>query len=680
MYNYRKFYVLLGLSLLLMAAQALFAQGYNFRLRATDGSGVTDTLTLATDPAGTVNIDSVSPSLKEAELPDLAQGLDVRVVTNVGWDSLGFGSYTSIHHFSFITQTDIWMIQYKVDSGLTACDFFWPPGLGLLGSGSWTMVPDGSDPVQFPDIDMTSTTTAHIDGLDNLPHRLLIITTDGTTFRTFTPESIAFAGDFKYRTKGGKPGKAEKRKSYASQWCLQFTTLSDSIVGLHGEFGQAIYDVITPNVNASGFLSQGPFDPAKTTSADSPGKQKKFNFFTPTGVLLDSNITVEICGYGDKGKLMECKKYWWQKLISGTPTDIAKPPKNLKSAIAAVLTPGSLRLLAPMPNPNNVGEEIYLQEGPLGINPALGIAIGRMTGDGKSGVGAFHPKWKDVTKTLYDPKFGGFIHHDSVHCLDHFTDGSSKLIVKPQKSLNPSKHNNVLMAEAVTLRYNIYMSKAGKVDGDKQSFGDLIYVPQPGDPPGLAALSIESLDSVAVAMDFMLACSVNPYIASGTYAQWYNVLDRINKAFSGPIDTVSFMKPAGIKGTGGTIFTGVKRIDQVSFLHRASNATHSLALPPLDISSLERTPEQYELLQNYPNPFNPVTTIEFNLPEDAIVTMKVYNMLGQEVATLAENEEFTEGNNYVTFDASSVASGVYYYRMVVNNGQFQTVKKMLLMK
>jgi hypothetical protein len=75
-------------------------------------------------------------------------------------------------------------------------------------------------------------------------------------------------------------------------------------------------------------------------------------------------------------------------------------------------------------------------------------------------------------------------------------------------------------------------------------------------------------------------------------------------------------------------------------------------------------PAQYRLMQNYPNPFNPTTTIEFALPADGLVTLKVYNMLGQEVATLIDNQLMDEGTNEVSFDATSLASGVYFYRLI----------------
>ncbi len=89
------------------------------------------------------------------------------------------------------------------------------------------------------------------------------------------------------------------------------------------------------------------------------------------------------------------------------------------------------------------------------------------------------------------------------------------------------------------------------------------------------------------------------------------------------------------------------------------------------------TPFTYNLSQNYPNPFNPSTTIAWQLKNDGLVTIKVYDQLGKEVATLV-NEEKAAGSYEIEFNASSLASGVYYYR--INAGNFVDTKKMILMK
>ena len=89
------------------------------------------------------------------------------------------------------------------------------------------------------------------------------------------------------------------------------------------------------------------------------------------------------------------------------------------------------------------------------------------------------------------------------------------------------------------------------------------------------------------------------------------------------------------------------------------------------------TPFTYNISQNYPNPFNPATTISYQLKNDGLVTIKVYDQLGKEVATLL-NEEKSAGSYQIEFNASSLASGVYYYR--INAGSFVDTKKMILMK
>ena len=88
-------------------------------------------------------------------------------------------------------------------------------------------------------------------------------------------------------------------------------------------------------------------------------------------------------------------------------------------------------------------------------------------------------------------------------------------------------------------------------------------------------------------------------------------------------------------------------------------------------------PERFSLSQNYPNPFNPTTTIEFSLPQSGFVTLKVYNILGEEVATLV-SKELNEGKYKYEWNANSLASGVYLFR--IKAGKFQAVKKMILMK
>jgi hypothetical protein len=95
------------------------------------------------------------------------------------------------------------------------------------------------------------------------------------------------------------------------------------------------------------------------------------------------------------------------------------------------------------------------------------------------------------------------------------------------------------------------------------------------------------------------------------------------------------------------------------------------------VENASAVPVQFQLEQNYPNPFNPTTTISFSLPHAANATVKVMNMLGQEVATLVDGY-MAAGSHQVTFDATKLASGSYFYKLT--SGDFTQVKKMMLVK
>ncbi len=122
------------------------------------------------------------------------------------------------------------------------------------------------------------------------------------------------------------------------------------------------------------------------------------------------------------------------------------------------------------------------------------------------------------------------------------------------------------------------------------------------------------------------------------------------------------------------------RVD--SFVLRADALILEQAGAPVSVTMPSIIPSQYELSQNYPNPFNPTTQINYSLPKQSLVQLKVYDILGREVATLFNGEqqagrytlEWNGNNNF----GSKVASGIYIYRIVA--GKFVKTKKMMLLK
>jgi len=85
----------------------------------------------------------------------------------------------------------------------------------------------------------------------------------------------------------------------------------------------------------------------------------------------------------------------------------------------------------------------------------------------------------------------------------------------------------------------------------------------------------------------------------------------------------------------------------------------------------------YTLKQNYPNPFNPTTTIEYSVPKESFITIKVFNLTGKEITTLVNGEK-PAGNYSLIFKAISLPSGIYFYKMIAGN--FVSIKKFILIK
>ncbi len=106
---------------------------------------------------------------------------------------------------------------------------------------------------------------------------------------------------------------------------------------------------------------------------------------------------------------------------------------------------------------------------------------------------------------------------------------------------------------------------------------------------------------------------------------------------------------------------------------------------PVSVENEGTIPDEYQLSQNYPNPFNPATRINFSLPFESNVRLSVFNILGQEIKILVDNQVQPVGNYNLTFDASDLPSGIYFYRLIASSSEdngrnFVDVKKMMLIK
>ncbi len=156
-----------------------------------------------------------------------------------------------------------------------------------------------------------------------------------------------------------------------------------------------------------------------------------------------------------------------------------------------------------------------------------------------------------------------------------------------------------------------------------------------------------------------------------------------------PVDTLNYsgwkfieVSFGSIAGSGDILFDGV-RIKQNSS-GADSGAVFVDAIQYRDPNATDvnegynpSLPSQYSLYQNYPNPFNPSTVIKYSIPSESYVTLKIFDMLGREVATLVNGKRFS-GTYEVKFDAGNLASGIYLYQLKAGN--FSATKKLILTK
>ncbi|MBI3765355.1 MAG: T9SS type A sorting domain-containing protein [Ignavibacteriales bacterium] len=403
------------------------------------------------------------------------------------------------------------------------------------------------------------------------------------------------------------------------------------------------------------YRSGGPIDPNKPVA---------WNFDlndSVTGQPPDPNQVIQFDGRGLKGTPLKVAYIWTTK--SSTAGPVVKGALPGKPAVPGDTLKQILRL--PMPNLVNVGEELQAQ----GAFPFT-------TGGARDTASIIYLKYNDVQKSLIKVEHGvDMLHTGTERCLDAFASG--KPILKQQKSLPPVKHNNVLYAEALALQLNVLASDYKKFP---PGLGDLIWDSHKNPLCQTTAFDNKTIREILQQVNLFLSCKIDPKgVGPGAYLC---VLRAINAAFSGPIDTIRW-------SCNKLYLTGVRPLKDIPYLHANPGSIPDFT-EPISSGIVEPIPNRYSLDQNYPNPFNPTTTIRFELPEEAIVTLKIYNALGQEVATLLNNESMEEGVEEVEFDASSLPSGVYLYKLTAQGlgdpeegivgKTFVSVKKMLLLK
>jgi hypothetical protein len=198
----------------------------------------------------------------------------------------------------------------------------------------------------------------------------------------------------------------------------------------------------------------------------------------------------------------------------------------------------------------------------------------------------------------------------------------------------------------------------------------------PAGPANVLTYYFNSKSLVTMSMDFdtiMTASYATDTTVTPHRISWY--------ASNGRLGTLGIWKIEGntltVKATGGDTTTFPTTFDPET-KYPSESTTYTKATEVTDVKThATEMPKSFALFQNYPNPFNPTTVISYQLSAVSRVTLTVYDVLGRELKTLV-NEQQTAGNHSVTFNASYLPSGVYFYRLQA--GTYAATKKLLLLK
>ena len=302
--------------------------------------------------------------------------------------------------------------------------------------------------------------------------------------------------------------------------------------------------------------------------------------------------------------------------------------------------------------------------------------------------------WSNIQKALQNKTF---LHTGLARGLDSTGipgETKRKMLKGELTTLDPKKTPNKLFAELVALKFNIAASQLGKTP---PGFGELVYHYNANMFDGKSVLAISrAADS---AMTYYT--KENPLYTAPAhegvnplYEQLYEAVHQITHAFVAPLDTATFEngKTLTVDGTVDLATVpflkfpdGPVTITQLKPTTTETSSDESSTIDDFDAADLPATSTLYK---NYPNPFNPTTTLSFALTQSSLVSLKVFNVLGQEVATVFSNQEMNAGFHDAEFSAEKLASGMYFYRLTiaetdvngVNGKKYTLADRMLLLK
>ncbi len=614
-----------------------------------NSDGDSRTLTVGVDPAATYGLD---PAFGETELPPMPPDgvFDARFLDLPDRTDHGTGTEIDIRNLVSDTQTDTFKIRFQIgDAPTSDITISWNSDIGTFGGGRWRLT-SGLSLTPEIDVDMTKQTSTVVNA-ENY-QTIYVFKSDAVAYRSFGLQTLALDVDNK-----GKRGKVMRTKSNQVEFCVKVPNTES--VPINGLFIQFKTPIDTLSISVDSFA---------TITHDVKQKYNAKTKWTFTNGWVNPGDTVTVCGYGLKDGTKEQGISSWYLTTNGIIQGKKKTQK-----IGVVFTTNIIRL--PMPNIVTALDQMMRQAFPLRtdfLNIGLLDPIHGVKKDTFRYVQ--HKKYNDVLKTLIkDYGRKGYLLQDSLAgCMTQFDDKRKGFrhgaVIKAKlKTLPPDKHRNRLLGEDLVLKVNILFSQA---EYTPAGLGELL-INLPESP--FNGLTLDSLTKLAD--EYLTFCQIAS-VPAATPDEVADLLAMINNAFDATLDTVSW---SGSK----IVYNGGRPVGDIDFLTRQVGVSPKI-IPDLS-GQYATVPLVYAVAQNYPNPFNPSTMIEMTLPEEALVTVRVYNMLGQEIAVLTDHEVYEEGVATLQFDARGLASGIYYYRVQMNDvvtgaTKFVSTRKMILVK
>ena len=192
-------------------------------------------------------------------------------------------------------------------------------------------------------------------------------------------------------------------------------------------------------------------------------------------------------------------------------------------------------------------------------------------------------------------------------------------------------------------------------------------------------------DEASIPLPVELSSFSASVISGDVYLKWTTATETNNRGFeiqrsnNGEFATIGFVKGNGTTSETQSYSFIDKKVEAGKYSYRIKQTDLNGQFSYSNVIEVDiAAPLTFALSQNYPNPFNPTTTINYEIAKPVNVNLIIYNMLGEQVKILIDNQLIEPGVHSINFDASNLASGTYIYRLQA--GDFVQTKKMMLTK